>query len=212
MKKRIIFFNILICLIITISNISFGAFADFDDEAAKEQTQKLIQEQEKNENQTAEKSNNNYLSSLSVDNYKLTPEFDKQIQEYKIEENLNVDKIKINAELEDERASLSGNGEVQLEKGQNKLRVEVTSQRGSVRTYIINVNYGEEQAKEETKQTTEIIEEPTKPAIEEKINEVKSESNNNYMIIIIACICLAVLIILIILKKHKNNKHGKRYR
>ena len=45
-----------------------------------------------------EKSNNNNLKGLSVENYTLTPEFNKDTLEYTVEIGDNAEKIKINAE------------------------------------------------------------------------------------------------------------------
>lgn len=227
MKKKIILINILICFIISITNICLASFADFDDEAARKETEKLVEEQEKNEQQAVDKSNNNYLSSLSVENYKLTPEFDKQTQEYKIEENLNTNKIKINAVLDDSRAKVSGDGLVELKNGENRLRIDVTSERGSVRTYFINVNFGNVETQnnttEENQEVSVNIEE--QQSIEnttqdnynienEQNNNENNNSENKYVIIAIGCLAIILVIVLILLKKKtkRRYKSGKRYR
>lgn len=88
-------------------------------------------------------SKNNYLSSLSVDGYNLSPTFNKNTLEYSLELPNGVEKIKINAKKEDNTASVSGTGEIKVNEGNNKLEIKVTAQNGSVKTYIINAHVKE---------------------------------------------------------------------
>ena len=87
-----------------------------------------------------EKSTNNNLKSLGIDGYELSPNFSKDTLEYTVNIDKNVEKIKINASLEDGYAKVSGNGEREVEEGSNKLEVVVTSETGLSKTYVINVN------------------------------------------------------------------------
>ena len=57
------------------------------------------------------KSNDNNLKSLSVDNYKLTPEFNKDTLEYNVTVPSTVDKVNILATKNDSTASIEGDGE-----------------------------------------------------------------------------------------------------
>ena len=86
-----------------------------------------------------EKSTNNNLKDLSVEGYELTPSFSKDVLEYTVNLNSNVEKIKINTKLEDGYANVSGNGEKEVEEGTNKFEIVVTSETGSRKTYILNV-------------------------------------------------------------------------
>jgi len=88
-------------------------------------------------------SKNNNLSSLSVDGYTLSPAFNKNTLEYKVELPNGVTKIKINANKEDKTASISGTGERNVSEGANKLEIKVTAQNGSVKTYVINATVKE---------------------------------------------------------------------
>lgn len=96
-----------------------------------------------NNTYTAPKSSNNFLSSLTVDNYKINEPFDKENLEYTLTVPADTEKIKINAQLADSTASLTGTGEVKLETGINNLEIIVTAANGSKRTYKLNVTVEE---------------------------------------------------------------------
>lgn len=87
-----------------------------------------------------EKSTNNYLASLSVDGYELTPAFNKKTNEYNVEVPATVTQITISAKKEDKYASLSGTGTFEVFEGSNSFDVIVTSETGVVNTYKIVVN------------------------------------------------------------------------
>lgn len=88
-------------------------------------------------------SSNNNLSSLSVENYNITPEFDRGTLEYSLEVPNNVDKIVIHAEAADSEASVSGWGEKELVEGVNEFNIVVTAENGSTRVYTILVTRAE---------------------------------------------------------------------
>lgn len=83
-------------------------------------------------------SKNNYLSSLSVDGATLSPEFNKDTLEYSIELENDVEKINVNASLEDSKASINGIGEIAVQEGNNKIEIKVIAQNGNERIYVIN--------------------------------------------------------------------------
>lgn len=85
-------------------------------------------------------SKNNYLSKLDIDDYELTPKFDKDTLEYKVELEPGTDKINITASLEDKSASVKGIGEVEITEGTNTIKVVVTAENGNERTYKIIAN------------------------------------------------------------------------
>lgn len=89
------------------------------------------------------KSNNNYLSSLTVDGYSLDKEFKKDELEYSLVVESGTDKIIINAQLDDDKAKVTGIGEIALKEEDNKLEIKVTAEDGSTRTYILNVKIEE---------------------------------------------------------------------
>lgn len=85
-------------------------------------------------------SKNNNLKSLSIDGLKLKPEFNKNTTEYKVEATSNTERVKVNASKEDSKASISGTGTHDVTEGENKIKVTVTAENGSTKTYTIIVN------------------------------------------------------------------------
>ncbi len=85
-----------------------------------------------------EKSTNNNLKSLSVEGFSLSPDFNKDTLEYTVNLDSNVEKIKINATKEDSYASIDGLGEKDVQEGDNKFEIKVTSETGSSKIYTIN--------------------------------------------------------------------------
>ena len=134
--KRIIVFMILIICVISY-NCTYASFADFSDEDAKEQSEKLIQEQKQNFDTT--KSSNNYLNNIKIEKYEITPNFEKQTINYEIKEEVTVDEIKIEVEKDDSKASVLGDGIIKLNSGENNIRIDVSAESGTVRSYFIRV-------------------------------------------------------------------------
>ncbi len=87
-----------------------------------------------------QKDTNNYLKSLKVGEYALTPEFNKETLSYTVNVPSTVDKVKIEASLESNYASLSGTGEVEVNEGVNTFEVKVLSETGAERVYKVVVN------------------------------------------------------------------------
>lgn len=86
-----------------------------------------------------EYSSDNTLKSLSIDDYELTPIFNKDITEYKLTVDESVEKIKINATKNNNKASISGDGEVNLSSGENIIEIKVTAENGNEKIYKIIV-------------------------------------------------------------------------
>ena len=87
--------------------------------------------------QTKTKSSNNFLSSLTIDNLKLNEDFDKEKLEYTLTIPAETEKIKINAQLADSNAKVTGTGEHEVSVGLNTFELVVTAENGSKRTYTI---------------------------------------------------------------------------
>lgn len=85
-------------------------------------------------------SKNNYLKSLSVTGYDLSPAFNKNTTEYKVNVDSNTEQVTINATKEDSRASISGTGTHDVSEGENKFNITVTAENGSTKTYKVIVN------------------------------------------------------------------------
>lgn len=90
-----------------------------------------------------EKSSNNYLTNLSIENHSISPKFDKEVLNYTIKMEPDTEKIKINAQLADSRSSITGTGEKQVNTGLNTFDIVVTAENGSKKTYTIKVTVNE---------------------------------------------------------------------
>lgn len=134
------FIIILTIIFLILSNsVIYASMADYTDEQADEITKQNKEEWKQNQEERINKSSNNYLKSLSVEKYKITPKFDKQTINYEIEQEVTEDYITINTETDDEKSSVSGDGKITLNSGDNNLRIDVTAENGTVRTYFIKV-------------------------------------------------------------------------
>ena len=96
-----------------------------------------------NKNNNVNKDSDNSLKSLSIDDQKLNPEFNKDTLEYSVELSSDTEKIKVNAETTSSKSSIKGTGEIDVKEGLNKIEVVVTAENGSTRTYIINATVKE---------------------------------------------------------------------
>lgn len=88
-------------------------------------------------------SKNNYLSKLAVDGQSISPKFNKDTLTYSLVVENNVRKINVTGTKEDSRSSVSGLGSHTLEEGSNVIKIVVTAQNGSSRTYTLNVTVKE---------------------------------------------------------------------
>ncbi len=89
---------------------------------------------------TTTKSSNNYLSSLTVSEEGLTPNFVKTKNTYSLNVSEQVNSIQVNAIPEDSTASVYVSGNENLQEGDNNIYITVVAQNGYKRTYTIIVN------------------------------------------------------------------------
>ena len=89
------------------------------------------------------KSNDASLKSLSIEGISISPEFKSDVMEYKADAEAGTNKIKINAAANDNKANVSGIGEVSVSDGANKLEVIVAAEDGTTKTYVINLTVKE---------------------------------------------------------------------
>lgn len=89
-------------------------------------------------------SKNNNLSSLGIEGFTLTPEFNADTLEYSTVVPENTTEININATVQDKKASITGAGIQTVAQGANKFSVVVKAQNGAEKTYIINVEVKDE--------------------------------------------------------------------
>lgn len=206
--KIMLIINIAIIMLLN-CNLSFAGMADFDDNAAAQQTQNLLQEQEKEENTVVGKSSNNYLSELSIKGYELTPAFDKQIHEYSITEVVDVDEINIIAVTDDSRAIINGKGIVKLQPGENNLRIDVEAESGTVRTYFIKITKSNNENNEEN--MNNIAEENTVSTstnvLDDSNTQLEQKKSSDMVTLII--IIVIIILLFILLKKPKKKKKNR---
>lgn len=90
-------------------------------------------EQPKNE----EKSTNKNLAKLEVKPEGLTPEFKKDVTDYTIKVPNSIEKLDIIVEAEDSKSKVEISGNDKLVEGDNIVKILVTAEDGTTRTYII---------------------------------------------------------------------------
>lgn len=210
MKNKIISF-VLIVLIIIISNITsvLARFADVTDEETDKKAQEQIKEQETHI-VTEVKSSDNYLTSLNIEGYTLTPEFDKQILEYTIKEEVKGEELNIKAITSNEKAKVNGAGIIKIEENKNEYRIDVVAENDSVRTYMIKLKETTNDKSNKTENVNEPVETST-AKIENKETEKqeKNETNSsNITMYIIIGSAIAIILLLCFLCK-KSKRKGK---
>lgn len=90
----------------------------------------------KEEEQEAIKSDNNYLQEIILSNGSL--DFNKDVLDYNITLENEVDELEINAKTEDSKATIKGTGVYKIEVGNNLIQLDVTAENGKIKEYTIN--------------------------------------------------------------------------
>lgn len=88
-------------------------------------------------------SGDNNLSSLGIENYSLTPEFNKDTLEYNVELEPDTSEINISATASHGGTTIEGAGTREVTDGDNRLEIKVTAENGSSKTYVINAKVKE---------------------------------------------------------------------
>lgn len=88
---------------------------------------------------TGDGSPNNCLSSLTVNDYSLTPTFSKFTTEYTLIVDKSVASVEVNASAIISSTKVTGTGSYELKDGSNTIKVVATSENGSARTYTITI-------------------------------------------------------------------------
>ncbi len=142
------------------------------------------------------KSSNKYLKELKIKNYEI--DFNKNENNYTITIPKDINSLEIEATPEDEKSTVTINGNDDLKKYNDKIFIVVTSEDGSTNTYTISVTYTEE--------NEEVVEEVEK--IEEK-DSFKLTKDQILLIGIALGIILIIFIIIIIVVKINDRKIDK---
>lgn len=198
--RKILILTSTAVLLFALQTLSFAGMADWDDKAADEETNKLLEEQKNEFSQIENKSSNNYLDSLEIEGFSLSPEFDKQTVEYNIGD-VKTEKLEVKANAEDEKAKINGTGTVTLAAGSNDIKVEVTSESGATRTYHIKANCISEKAEEKPVQNEDVVNEIS--ANEETNMAQQTEENSSKQILIFVAVAIVVLIVIFLIFKKK---------
>ena len=86
------------------------------------------------------KSNNANLSSINIEGFSLTPEFNKDTTKYYLSVNQDVNSLNISATSEDESSKFEISGNENLQFGINTVKIKSTAEDGTVKEYEIEVN------------------------------------------------------------------------
>ncbi len=90
-------------------------------------------------------SSDNNLTSLNVENYELSPEFNKNTLEYSVITAPGTTSVSIKAKASHSKAKISGTGVIDIVEGDNILPVVVTAENGAKKTYNIKVTVPEKE-------------------------------------------------------------------
>ena len=88
-------------------------------------------------------SSDNNLASLEVEGYTLSPVFNKNTTNYKVEVDSDTTSVNVKATASDSKARVSGIGDIEVGEGANTINVVVEAENGSTKTYTIVVNVKE---------------------------------------------------------------------
>lgn len=198
MKSKLSIFFIILITLMSIMNISFAetgrlvdipvppsssGYADFTEEEAAERAKEY--EESKNNAVTADyfvgKSSDNYLKSLNVEGYELSPEFNRQKDTYTIyvkDDSINT--FNVTAEPDNENAKIEGIGTITVSQEERLINIKVTAENGDLKVYTINIENESNKSK-----------------------AIAGNINMNYIIIIAIIILLVAVIAIIIKKKNK---------
>ena len=124
----------------TVSVKSYEAYAFSDMQeinlTSGSKTIKIITQEELE----ASYSKDNNLKSLSVEGYELDKTFDKNTLDYSVNVNEGTTSIKINATANDKKASINGDGVVNVTAGTNVFKIVVRAENGSEKIYNLTIN------------------------------------------------------------------------
>lgn len=210
-KKILVILMIISCCIMHYFGNAYAAadsskgFAEYTDEQADKETEEELKKQEKEIEKTTGKSRNNYLESLEVEGYELTPKFDKQTIDYVIKGEIKSDEIIIKATASDSKATIKGIGNIKIQPDKKQYEINVIAESGTVRTYYIYLN---EQIKEEAINNLQNLEIENNMQTE----ETNSISENNFIgknIFLLLLVVLIIALVIIVIKKKKVK--GKHY-
>lgn len=144
-----------------------------------------------NKKEETKKSDNNYLTSITLSDGNIT--FDKDVLTYDVIVDYETTNIEIKANVEDDKATITGDGKHTLNVGSNVIKITIKAEDESERTYTLNINREEKDIVVDT--DNEVIEDD---AIEKE--------NNYVMPVVIISVILVIGLICFVIWKNKKNK------
>ena len=144
-----------------------------------------------NKKEKTKKSDNNYLSSITLSDGDIT--FDKDVLTYDVIVGYETTTIEIKANVEDDKATITGDGKHTLDVGSNVIKITIKAEDESERTYTLNINREEKDIVVDT--DNDVIE---YDAIEKE--------NNYVMPIVLISVILVIGLIGFVIWKNKKNK------
>ena len=154
-------------------------------------THKKPSSNKNNKKEETKKSDNNYLSSITLSDGNIT--FDKDVLTYDVIVDYETTTIEIKANVEDDKATITGDGKHTLNVGSNVIKITIKAEDESERTYTLNINREEKDIVVDT--DNEVIEDYT------------IEKENNYVMpIVIISVILVIGLIGFVIWKNKKNK------
>lgn len=120
-------------------------------------------------------STNNYLESLSIEGYEIA--FDKDTDNYSIIVSNEVDSVKVNAEVSDDKSMIDIKNE-KLKVGENVITITVTSESGDARVYKINVTRKNDAPSTTLDKLEDVLKTTESSMIEININDDNNEINS----------------------------------
>ena len=84
-------------------------------------------------------SKNFNLSSLEVVGYSLSPAFSPNVTSYTVNVENDVTNVLVEATTQDTKATIEGNGVIEVSRGDNYIEVKVTAESGDIKSYVVKV-------------------------------------------------------------------------
>ena len=130
------------------------------------------------------KSTNNNLSSINIDG-KIISGFNSSTTTYNVD--VSSSSISLTATAQDTKSIVTITGPKTLSYGTNKYEIKVTSEAGTVKTYVVNVNRKKEETKTEPKEEPKTIKDSNSYLLNLQVKQGNIEFNKdtlNYSIVV----------------------------
>lgn len=106
----------------------------------------LVTSTKPKEEEPEEKNTNNNLSALNIKDVTISPEFNKDTLQYTVQVAEDVTKLEIEAKAENSKSKVEIQGNEELVNGENTIKVVVTAEDNTSKTYVIKAIRGNEVA------------------------------------------------------------------